>query len=140
MKLYGVDFDEVNDLINDIKTDFGSIFGFANQSGYSYSVLKRTLIGMEFTREEFYDIKRAYYVHEAENQRSFRISDEDRAAIRMCILSNFKNMKAFTKKNKEFNSVYISNVLNGKLCLRTTKFVRLENLLIKKYKLEIKLN
>jgi len=138
MKVNGVEIEVVNELRGEIQSNFGSLFSFANHSGFSYSVLKRTFNDLEFTQLDIDNIQSSYNKHLDPEDIPFRISDVDREAIRVCIVLKFKNVKKFTDKHPEYNSVYISNVINGRLKLESIKYVNFISLLKKKYNLQIK--
>jgi len=137
MKINGVEVEERNELISNIEKHFGSIYAFSKTSGFSYSILKRTLINLDFSKEDFDAIKASYKANYDPEKVPFRISEEDRKRIRMCILENFKNSKKFTEKHTEYDSVYLSNVINGRLKLRSNKYVNFISLLEKKYGLDL---
>jgi len=65
------------------------------------------------------------------------IRDEDRKAIRMCVLTNFKNYTEFHREHKEYDSVYLSNIVGGRLSDETEKYQNLIRLLTAEYDLDI---
>ncbi len=65
------------------------------------------------------------------------IRDEDRKAIRICVLTNFKNYSAFHRKHKEYDSVYLSNIVGGRLSDETEKYQNLIRLLTAEYDLDV---
>lgn len=136
MLLYGVEISELNALRDNIIQHFGSISAFARATGYSYRKLKSTLIHLEFEKKDYEDIKAVYDKEYDPDVTPFRISEDDSEAIRIAILSNFKKVTLFCEKHTEYNSVYISNIINRKLKLRSKKFKQLEKLLTDKYGLK----
>lgn len=65
------------------------------------------------------------------------IRDEDRKAIRICVLTNFKNYSAFHREHNEYDSVYLSNIIGGRLSEETDKYRNLIRLLTANYDLDI---
>jgi hypothetical protein len=51
-----------------------------------------------------------------------KIKGSDRRAIRLNILSNYHNYTEFCKDHSQFDCVYISNVVSGKLKLKSKKY------------------
>ena len=137
MLINGIELEEFNAMRDSIKNNFGSLYRFSSECGFSYSIVKKVFLVLDFHKKDFEKIRDVYNSHVKQIDSPF-ISNDERAAIRMTILSNFYNMKAFTKKHKDYNSNYLSNVLGGRLKLKTTKYTRLVLLLEKKYGLEIK--
>ncbi len=136
MLLNGVDVDDLNSLRENIVRHFGSLSAFSRSTGFSYRLLKRTLLNLEFSKEEIDEISSIYEEKKDPDNIPFRISEEESEKIRVCIFSNFRKVVFFCEKHSEYNSVYISNIINGKLKLRSTKYVRLVKLLEKKYDLK----
>lgn len=60
-----------------------------------------------------------------------RIGYMDRKNIRICILTNFKNYSTFCKKYPVYNCVYISNIITGRLSVRTEKYEQLLDILVR---------
>ena len=69
----------------------------------------------------------------------FRISDDDRSKIRICILTSFNSYTSFCKKHKDYNVIYLTHVIKGHLKLKSLKYVNFVKLLNRKYKLDIEL-
>lgn len=65
------------------------------------------------------------------------IRNEDRKAVRLCVVSNFKSYSAFNRKHKGFDSVYLSNLIEGSLTEETEKYRDLIKLLTAKYELDV---
>jgi len=65
------------------------------------------------------------------------IRDEDRSTIRLCILSNFKNYTVFSREHNEYDTVYLSNIIGGRLSEETEKYRNLVRLLTMDYGLDI---
>jgi hypothetical protein len=119
-----------NRLKRDIKEKFGSIARFARVCELNYDDTLRVLNSNSFTGDE---IENVFYQYDSYDESSMGfydiISNEERKAIRLSILTNFKNYTMFCKEYSRFDVVYISNVVNGKLKEKTTKFGNLINTL-----------
>ncbi len=64
------------------------------------------------------------------------IRDVDRKAIRMCVLTSFKSYSAFHREHDDYDSVYLSNVIGGRLSDETEKYQNLIKLLTVDYDLD----
>ena len=137
MRINGVDVKEIDELRDNIEKHFGSIHSFHKVSKYSYGKLKNTLLNLEFTKQTFEEIKEVYNEHLNVDKVPFRISSEDVDKIRICIYSNFKRVKHFCDKHPEYNTVFMSNLLNNKAKLESDRFNNLVKLLERKYNLEL---
>lgn len=133
MFINGVKIESLNELRDNIVKHFGSLSAFSQSTGYSYRLLKKALINLEFSKEDYEEIESIYIKENDPDNIPFRISKDDIESIRMAILSNFKKVTLFCKKHPEYNSVYISNIVNGKLKLKSKKYKGLVKLLKKKY-------
>lgn len=136
MILNGVKIEDLNTLRDNIIKHFGSISAFSQKTGYSYRKLKRTLLHLEFEKKDYEEIEKTYNDNVDPDNVPFRISEEDAEKIRVCIFSHFKKVIFFCEKHPEYNSVYMSNIINGKLKLRSKKFKGLEKLLKEEYGLK----
>ena len=137
MKIQGIEIEDVTFLKDQVVYNFGSIKRFSIVSGYNYRKILKNLNDLDLDKKEFGRIKELYYIHVDKNKIPFRINNEDRAKIRLCILTSFNSYTDFCKKHEEFDVVYITNVVKGNLKLRSTKYFALIKLLKKKYKLKV---
>lgn len=137
MEIKGVKIEDVEFLKDQVVHHFGTIKNFSIISGYNYRKILDNLKNLNINKEDFEEIKKKYYFFVDKNKVPFRIHEEDRAKIRICILTNFDSYTKFCKKHKKFDVVYITNVVKGNLKLRSTKYVTLTNLLKKKYDLQV---
>ena len=136
MNICGIPIEDINKLRDDITLNFGSIHAFMKATGFPYRKSKRVLISLEFKQEEFYELKKAYKKNVDLSKVPFRIPTEDRNKIRICIQINFINYTKFCDEYPEFNCVYITNIVKGRLKLRTEKYNSLVRIL-KKYNLKL---
>lgn len=119
-----------NRLKRDIKEKFGSIARFARVCELNYDDTLRILNSDNFTGDEIQDVFYRYDSYDEVNEGFYDIiSNEERSAIRLSILTNFKNYTKFCSEHPRFDVVYISNIVNGKLKEKTTKFGNLINTL-----------
>ncbi len=138
MKVNGIDVDDVVFLGEQIKSHFGSIKAYCMDTRVSYRRALTMFNKLEFKKDFYEKVKSNYYSNSKPGMAVFgRIPPEDRESIRICIVTNFKSASEFSLKHKEYNNVYISNVISGRLKTRTTKYVRLIKLLEKKYNLKL---
>ena len=96
-------------LRKNITDKFRSLSYFCKLTEISY---KKTLALFveEDDSESFKHIQELYDNTDVDVQHGL-IRDEDRKAIRMCILTNFKNLSAFHRENPRYNTVYLSNII-----------------------------
>ena len=143
-KINGIDLDDIGYLRDQIETSFGSFSVFTTETGLPYRKTLDLFNKLEFTKKDYNNINNAYKRHirkrKSEEDIPFRISAEEREKIRLCILSNFDSYTKFSLKHKEFNVVYLSNVIKGNLKLRSRKYFSFVKLLTKKYKLKVEFN
>jgi len=66
-----------------------------------------------------------------------RISTKDRKKIRISILSCYHSYTEFCEDYEDFDCVYISNVINGKLKLKSTKYIKLISTLTEYHNLKL---
>lgn len=64
------------------------------------------------------------------------ILEKDRKLIRLCILKNYKNYTEFCNNNNEYDSVYLSNIIGGRLVVVSEKYKSLVELLTNEYNLD----
>ena len=115
MKIKGIELDDINFLKDQIIFHFGTLKSFSIQSGVGYRKLLEMLNDLELDKKSFAELKRVYKLNVDKNQVPFRISDEERERIRIAIVVKDSTYTKFCKKNDEFDVVYISNVVNGKI-------------------------
>lgn len=126
---------DVIKLKRDIIHHFGSLSAFHRQTKYNYRHLLRVFNDLDYSDSEIDKITNVFTEQKASEPSPLRISNEDRIAIRLNILTNFKFFSTFCKKHQEFDVVYISNITNtdNGLTMRTPKFNKLIKLLSKLY-------
>ena len=143
-KVNGVDLDDLSYFRSEIEANFGSIKVFALETNLSYRKTLSLFNDLEFSSEDYERVSEAYKKHmksrDFKDDIPYRITDKEREKIRICILSNFKSYTKFCLKHKEFNAVYVTNVVKGNLKLRSGKYFRFVKLLTKKYKLKVEFN
>lgn len=139
MKIKGVDIEEINFLRDQIKHKFGSVTVFSMETGLQYRKTLNFFTQLEVSEELYDEIKKAYY-EKANDRKCSRISEPHREKIRICILTHYRKATEFCKKYPQFDSVYISNVIHGRLKMTTPKFIELVKVLEKKHSLEINLD
>lgn len=111
---------------------FKTISNFCSLTNLPY--IKTRIILNEDNDEFFNSIEKAYNsINVAENHGL--IKEVDRNAIDRCIKDNFKNKAKFSEKHKEFNQVYISNIIGGRLTDETKKYIKLVEILTVQYNL-----
>ena len=66
-----------------------------------------------------------------------KISDKDRKSIRLSILKNYHSYTEFCNDFNDFDCVYISNVVGGKLKLKSNKYRNLISILAEYHKLKL---
>ena len=137
MKINGVDVSEINELTENIKKYYGSLNSFSNVTGFSYGKLKNALLNLEFKQETIDEIRSKYEKHLDKENIPFRISEQDIVKIRVCIYTHFSKVRHFCQKHPDYTEVFMSNLLNNKCKLRSTRYVSLTLLLQKKYGLEL---
>lgn len=137
MKVNGVKVSEINELTENIKKYYGSLNSFSTVTGFSYGLLKDALLNLEFKPETIDEIKKHYEKHFNEKKVPFRISKEDVKKIRICIYTHFGKVRHFCKKHPDYTEVFMSNLLNNKCKLESTRYINLTLLLKKKYGLEL---
>lgn len=115
---------------------FKTIKYFCKLSGIGYSGFKMFLntnsVNEKLYQEALFKLN-SIEVDHIEGE----IKDEDRKAIRRAILNNFDSYTHFCDIHNDFNMVYISNVVKGKLLNETPKYIRLTTILKRDFGLEI---
>ncbi len=143
-RVNNVDLDDLEYLRCEIEANFGSLKIFALETGLPYRKTLDAFKRLEFNERDYEVIvsnyKSSMKSREDKDDIPYRITKTERERIRMCILNKFPSYTAFCRKHKEFNVVYISNVVKGNLKLRSKKYFKLAKLLTKKYKLEVEFN
>ena len=120
-------------LKKDIHRKFGSLTNFSKVSSTNYESLLRILNTNNFSGDEILGIKRKYLDFDTKDGIDGYINDSDREVVRICIAVSFKSFTAFCVENPQYDEVYLSNVINGKLKMITTKYGGLIDLLKTKY-------
>ncbi len=120
-------------LKKDIHRKFGSLVNFSKITDTKYSDLLRILNTSEFTGEEITDVHRKYIEFDIDEGIEGFIDDSDRESVRICVAVHFKSTTAFCEEHPEYDEVYISNVVTGRLKRVTTKYGGLIDLLKRKY-------
>lgn len=138
-KIKGVDLDEVEFLKVQIKNKFGSMHEFAAEAEIAYRSMLKFFNDLDITPDKF------EYYHDkfkrTKSSRDFqygRILDIHREQIRQIIQTHHKKYSNFCRIYKDFDVVYISNVIEGRLKIVTKKYVKLIRILEKNYGLKLK--
>jgi len=137
-KISGVDLNDVNFLRDQIKYKFGSFKAFCNVTGIPYRSTLDAFNNLEFTKGGFKKINDAYRKKVNGDDVLMIISDEDREAIRVFIVTKFKTYTNFCIKHPDYDVVYLTNIIKGRLRRRTSKYIGLSKVLKEKYEVEIK--
>ena len=138
-KIKGVDLDDVEFLKEQIKNKFGSLHEFSAEAEIAYRKMLKFFNDFDVTKE-----KMDYYqgkFKQTKSSREFqygRILDIHREQIRQTIMTNYKSYASFCRTYKDFDVVYISNVVEGRLSMVTKQYVKLIRVLEKKYNLKLK--
>ncbi|MHA2009945.1 MAG: hypothetical protein ACW980_21740 [Promethearchaeota archaeon] len=120
-------------LKKDIHSKFGSLTNFSKITHTNYNDLLRILNSSNFSGEEIHDIQFKYLEFDTDGGIEGYINDSDRESIRICIAINYKSYTSFCDDNPNYDEVYLSNIINGKLKKITTKYGGLLDLLKNKY-------
>ena len=123
-------------LRKDIIEKFETIKYFCKKAEYSYSNFKAYLASRTPNEELYQDAVFKCESIEVDHIDG-NIREEDREAIRVCILINFGSYTKFHDKHEDFNMNYLSNVINGKLKYETAKYNRLVKILKRDYNLKL---
>ena len=138
MKVNGIDVDDIDFLKDQVRDKYGSLRTFTAKTSLPYRRTLNLFNRLEFSEAFYINVKRKFYETKHVEETFGRISKVDRELIRVCIMTNFKSVTAFCKKNRRFDNVYISNIISGRLKLVTPKYRKLILALEKKYNLKIK--
>jgi len=120
-------------LKENIHNKFGSLTNFSNVTGICYKDILRILNSDTFLDNEIDDLQEKYLTFDLSNGVEGYISDQDRKTIRICISMEYKSYTKFYEKHNEFDVVYISNLVEGKLLRTTEKYDKLITLLKEEY-------
>ena len=124
-------------LRKDIIEKFETIKYFCKLCGYSYSNFK-TFLNSRTPNEEMYQ-DAIFKLNDTEvTHIEGNIRDEDREEIRKCIVVNYSSYSAFCRKHTDFNSLYISNIMKGRLKFETSKYRKLIAILERDYNLSLR--
>jgi hypothetical protein len=139
-KIGGVEIKDFKFLRDQIMLHFGTIAAFSKVTKLPYRKTLSTFRHMNVDKNYFERMEASFHKHVNRGVVPFRISDNERNQIRICILSNFDNYTQFSETHPDFDVVYVSNVTNKKngLKLKSKKYEELVALLNKKYKLKMK--
>lgn len=120
-----------------ITEKYRSLAYFCKLTGIPYKkTLNFFIVDEENDSETLKDLQILYNVTDVDKLHGL-IRDEDRSTIRLCILSNFKNLSAFCREHDEYDTVYISNIIGGRLTDETRKYQNLVKLLTVNYDLDV---
>ena len=109
-------------LKKDIHQKFGSLTSFSKVADVKYSKLLRVLNTQNFTGEEVIDIERKYIDNDLSNGVEGYISDNERKAIRLSIVTHFNSYASFCREHRRFDVVYLTNIIKGNLKMSTKKY------------------
>lgn len=140
MIINGVKLEDINELRDNIKENFGSLSSFSIQTDISYFIVKKIFISLNINKEDFAFIKKTYEENVDKAEVRGKITTEEAEKIRISIVTHFKTYRAFAKEHPEYDGVYITNVLNQRLKLKTKKYNEFINLLTTKYGLKLNQN
>jgi hypothetical protein len=87
----------------------------------------------EFDKSDFYEYRRLLTFVRDNESPAFIITEKERQAIRLVILTNFNSYTAFCMKHGEYDVVYLTNVIRGNLLRKTEKFNKFTTFLKTKY-------
>ena len=121
-------------LRKEITDKFRSVLSFCATTGTSYNSVMRLING----KYNSVGVKRIRDVCRSskENNGGF-ILDKDRRSIRMCILTHHDNYAEFCKSHPEYDNVYLSNIIKGRLVEETPKYRKFVGFLVYTYGLDI---
>ena len=126
-----IDIDKVK-LRKDIYNKYRTLKNFSRKTKIPYNKIMLVFNSLKDDREALLDIHYAYENTVIDKVEGY-IIDEDREAIRICILTKFKSYTAFCSQHDSYDTVYLSNVIGGRLVEETVKYKRLVNLLKRDY-------
>ena len=137
MEVNGIKLEELVQLERDIKTHFGSFNMFSSIARIPYRRILYMFNRSEFDKSDFYEYRRLLTFVRDNESPAFIITEKERQAIRLVILTNFNSYTAFCMKHGEYDVVYLTNVIRGNLLRKTEKFNKFTTFLKTKYKLDI---
>ncbi len=120
-------------LRKEITDKFRTLSNFSDTTGIPYKKVMRILNSDKVDKEGVKELRKT--CRETEENKPGLILEDDRKEIRMCILLNFKDYTAFCNENNDYDSVYLSNIIGGRLIEETSKYKELVKLLTDKYSL-----
>ena len=120
-------------LKENIHKKFGSLTNFSNVTDVGYKDVLRILNSDTFIDKEIDDLQEKYLTFDLSNGVEGYISEEDRTIIRICISMKHKSYTKFHEQHHEFDVVYLSNLIEGKLLRTTEKYDKLITLLKEEY-------
>lgn len=120
-------------LKQNIHKKFGSLTNFGNVTDTDYKDLLRILNSDTFTDEEIEDVQEKYLTFDLSNGVEGYINESEREVLRICIFSKFKSYTKFCEKHDDFDVVYLSNIVEGKLLRVTDKYEKLLTILKEEY-------
>jgi hypothetical protein len=120
-------------LKRDIYQKFGSLTSFSKVANINYNRLLRIINTQNFTGDEILEIQRLYMENDLSNGVDGYISDSERKAIRLSIVTHFNSYTDFCREHPYFDTVYITNIIKGNLKMSTKKYEKLINILKKDY-------
>lgn len=129
--------EDLDFLKDQIKYHFRSVAAFIRASNLDYRGTLMALKYQDYSRVSYDRINNAYKKYKLDNEYPARIHPNVQQKIRLCILTNFKSYTEFCKKHKDFDVVYISNIVNNRLKLRSSKYVQLIDVLERRYGLVV---
>jgi len=120
-------------LRKEITEKFRTLSNFSDTTGIPYKKVMRILNSKKLDKEGIKDLRET--CENTEENKPGLILEKDRKDIRICILSSFKDYTAFCNENSDYDSVYLSNIIGGRLIEETSKYKNLVKLLNDKYSL-----
>lgn len=120
---------------NQILEKFTSLTYFAEKAEIDYNYL------LGFLNSDKYDSDLDHLIelfHNTEKRKEnlWKIKDEDRKAIRLCILSNYDSYTDFSRTYIDYDAVYVVNIIKGNLTSETPKYQEFVKLLTANYDLD----
>jgi len=124
-------------LRKDIIFKFGSVTYFCKEAKISYRKFITFLNSKRANEEMQQNARHLCDTLKIDHIKGI-IRDEDRRAIRICVLTNFDSYTDFCKANKQFDPVYLSNIIKGRLKEERDKYKLLVKILERDYGLELR--
>lgn len=130
---------EVDKLKKDIAIKFYTVKTFCSLAKLPYKDVINTL-NLKHNDSDLYQRMVSSYMNITPNRIPGIIQDRHREEIRVCIITRYRSLSSFAKYHRGYDTLWLSNIINGKLKLESTKYRKFVIMMNRDYYMDIDLS